>query len=163
MAENETRSKLDELEVMKRDREAKLGKSEPKSTPPVVDLKVTFTDAEGVTNTCTLPARVMDRDEILDVHRLAAIHAGIDIDLLGREGKSICLDRALVEIMWKDKVPEWLKTAMAKDEGIASQLSVAVNSHRTAYFRGDYRARKEGAKASGLEVVPVLPAAPDAK
>jgi len=127
--------------------------------PPVIDLRLELTDMEGVTNSCTLPIRILNRDETLDVHRLAAFYSGIDFDLLGAEARDMCLARATIEVMWKNnEVPEWLKTAMVDDEAVSLKLYTAVNSHRIAYFRGDYREGKEGKKPPGLVISPILPA-----
>lgn len=156
-------SKLDELAALKAQRNASLKAPSPPATPPVQDITVNLTDTQGEEHSTVLSVRVFNRDEMLEVYRLAALYAGIDYDILGQEGQTICLSRALVEVMWKNKVPEWLKTAMAEDEGVSIQLANAINSHRAAWFRGDYRTGEKGKKAAGLEIVPVRPATPPEK
>ena len=151
---------------MKAERAAALKQpATPPPAPPVQDINVNYVDTQGEEKTVTLPVRVFNRDEMLECHRLAALYSGIDYDTLGQEARDICLSRAMCDIMWKkkDEVPEWLKLAMAEDEGVSLQLAAAINSHRTAYFRGDYRTSTQGKKASGLAIVPVRPAGPKEK
>lgn len=151
-------SKLDELESHKAARNTAFKVPKPvASTPPVITIKLDYTDHDGAESTISLPCRVLTRDDVLDVHRLAAFYSGIEFDLLGREAQDICLARATVETLWSKEMPEWLKTAMEQDETIALKLYRAVNSHRDAYFRGDYREGQEGKKAPGLVVSPILP------
>lgn len=151
-------TKLDELELMKQERAKATKQPAPRPTPPVQDITINYVSPEGETKTVTLAIRILNRDEMLDVHRLAALYAGVDFDLLGQTGRDICYARALVEIMWRDGMPEWLKVAMSENEEYASQIAIAINNHRSAYFRGNYRASKEGQKPAGLEVVPIRPA-----
>lgn len=152
-------AKLDELAAMKAERAAKLKvPTKPPPTPPILTLKLNLVDLEGEEHTCELIVRIFNRDETLEVHRLAALYSGIDFDMLSSYAKEICLARAMVEVMWKNEVPEWLKVAMAQDEGVSLQIANAINSHRTAWFRGDYREGAEGKKSPGLVIVPVSPA-----
>lgn len=155
-----TEPKFDELEKHKAARAAAIKNAVP--TPPklpVLDINLNYTDPEGNSYSATLAVRVFNRDEQLEVQRLAAIYAGIDPDLLGTEGRNICVSRAMVELMWKTELPEWLKVAMASNEDLSLQLASAINKHRVDYFRGHYREGSNSPKKAGLEIVPVVPSA----
>lgn len=157
-------SKLDELAAMKAARAAKLNQPVKVATPPVLTINVNLVDLEGEERSCALAVRIFNRDEMLDVYRLAALHAAMDFDALPLFAQEVCVARSMVETMWKqNEVPEWLKLAMAENEDVCLQLGHAIKNHRTAYFRGDYRQGPEGKKAPGLAIVPVRPAAPEEK
>jgi hypothetical protein len=154
--------KLDELEQLRYERElrAKQGQAPAKARlpPPVSATKIEYVDPDGNEHETVLDVRVLTQDEILRITQLASIYAGVDFDFLPEYGRKLCLARATCAVAWGKEVPEWLKAAMELDENISLQLYDVVNSHRSAWFRGDYRKSGTSKKPGGMVITPIKPA-----
>jgi len=153
-------SKLDELEQLRLEREAKTApaKLAPPSPPPTVVIKLEYVSPDGSEYTADLTVRILTQDEILRANQLASLFAGSDFfDYLPEFARRLCLARAHINVMWGKQVPEWLKTALEADETISLQIYDAITSHRAAWFRGDYRQSGSSEKASGLALTTISP------
>lgn len=153
-------SKLDELEQMRAEREAKVASVKLKTpqAPPTMAMKLEYVDLDGNEHACDLTIRILTQDEILRANQLASLYAGSDFfDFLPEFARRLCTARAHVSVMWGKQVPEWLKIAIETDENIALQIYDVINSHRAAWFRGDYRPSGASSKPSGLAITSVLP------
>lgn len=104
--------------------------------PPVVNIRMKWTDVNGKAQEHYLPVRILSFDERVQVSRRAALEAKGHWNILPTSDQEWLYAIAQCLVSWPT-MPAPVRWAIFNDDRVAFQLSGAVERHRQAYFRGD--------------------------